>query len=63
VVGDTGFEPVTSIAQNEEKAEKIRGNLCRERIFQVIRISIFFDIFAYCSIFLTHFGHSLGTVA
>ena len=41
----------------------IRGDLCEEMIFQVIRFSIFLDIFIDFCIFLTNFGHSLGTVS
>ena len=60
MVGDAGFEPVTSTvgAQKEGKPEIIRGDLCNELIFLAIRFSIFLDIFAYISIFLTNFGHS-----
>jgi len=60
MVGDTGFEPVTSTvgAQKDKKAEKIRVQPCKEMISQVIRFSIYFDFFAYFSIFLTNFGHS-----
>ena len=63
-MGDTGFEPVTSTvgAQKEGIVIIMRGDLWKTLILFDIRFSIYFDIFAYISIFLTNFGHSLGTV-
>jgi len=49
-------------AQKEEKVKNIGGDLSKEMIFQVIRFSIFLDIFIDFCIFVTNFGHSLGTV-
>jgi hypothetical protein len=42
MVGDTGFEPVTSTvgAQKEGKAKNKRGDLCWELIYWIIRFSI-----------------------
>jgi hypothetical protein len=64
VVGDTGFEPVTSTVstQKEEGTEIIKGDLCKNHIFQAIRFSIYFGIFVYICQFLTYFGCNLGTI-
>ena len=35
--------------------------LCKMLVFKGSRISIDFDIFRYVLIFLTYFGHNLGT--
>jgi hypothetical protein len=48
MVGDAGFEPVTSTvgAQKEGEAKNISGNLRKMMIFQLVRFSIYLDIFA-----------------
>jgi len=48
-------------AAEKAKAKKIMELLCKKRVFEGSRISMEFDIFRYVLIFLTSFGHDLGT--
>ena len=64
MVGDTGFEPMTSTVgkQKDKKNGKNKGFSQKTVQNQAFEISKLFDIFVDFSIFLTNFGHSLVTV-
>ena len=67
MVGDRGLEPLTStVCRKRRKYLKCRKYLRsadKRSFFRAFWISIEFDIVRYVLIFLTSFGHKLGTKA
>jgi len=48
-------------AAEKSKAQKIRNFPDKAPVFKASRISMSFDLFGSFLIFLTYFGHNLGT--